>query len=122
MPTSQWNSKYEREFQKLNSNQRQAVTTIEGPLMVVAGPGTGKTQMVAMRIAEILRRTQLDARNILALTFTETAVSALKSRLVELIGPDGYQVTVTTFHGFAAEVIDQFRWVFGRQQAVRHLS
>ncbi|MEK7548562.1 MAG: UvrD-helicase domain-containing protein, partial [Patescibacteria group bacterium] len=59
MPTSQWNSKYEREFQKLNSNQRQAVTTIEGPLMVVAGPGTGKTQMVAMRIAEILRRTQL---------------------------------------------------------------
>ena len=90
--------------------------------MVVAGPGTGKTQMVAMRIAEILRRTQLDARNILALTFTDTAVSALKSRLVELIGPDGYQVTVTTFHGFAAEVIDQFRWVFGRQQAVRQLS
>jgi len=105
--------KFERELVKLNKAQRQAVETIEGPVMVVAGPGTGKTQVVAMRIANILRQTQLGARNILALTFTEAGVTALRTRLEKLIGADAYQVTIATFHGFANQIITTFPYVFG---------
>ncbi|QQG50049.1 MAG: ATP-dependent helicase [Candidatus Berkelbacteria bacterium] len=113
MNTAKKNQVFEREFARLNPAQKKAVRTIEGPVMVVAGPGTGKTQVVAMRIAEILNQTQLNARNILALTFTEAGVTALRSRLEKIIGSDAYQVTVATFHGFANEVITTFPYVFG---------
>jgi DNA helicase-2/ATP-dependent DNA helicase PcrA len=104
---------FERQLAKLNSAQRQAVETVEGPLMVIAGPGTGKTQVVAMRIANILRQTQLGPRNILALTFTEAGVTALRERLEKLIGTDAYQVTIATFHGFANEIVTTFPYIFG---------
>lgn len=90
--------------------------------MVIAGPGTGKTQVVAMRIAEILRRTQLGERNILALTFTEAGVSALRTRLETLIGPDAYLVTIATFHGFANEIINTFPYVFGFNSEALNLT
>ncbi len=80
--------------------------------MVLAGPGTGKTQVVALRIAQILSKTHATARNILALTFTEAGVTALRARLIEIIGPDAYQVTVSTFHSFANEVIGIFPYAF----------
>lgn len=107
------NQKFNRQLAKLNPAQRQAVETIEGPLMVIAGPGTGKTQVVAMRIANILAQTQLAARNILALTFTEAGVTALRERLVTSIGTDAYQVTISTFHGFANDIITTFPYIFG---------
>jgi len=103
---------FERSFHKLNSEQREAVEAIEGPVMVVAGPGTGKTQVLAMRIAQILIKTQSRPNNILALTFTEAGVTALRQRLVSIIGPDAYQVGINTFHGFANEVITTFPYVF----------
>src|SRR5436190_24296257 len=105
-------SKFQRALSRLNPAQRQAVETIEGPLMVIAGPGTGKTQVVAMRIANILQQTHLNARNILALTFTDSGVAALRNSLEKLIGPDAYQVTVTTFHGFANQIINTFPYLF----------
>ncbi len=107
------NEVFAREFAKLNTAQRQAVETIEGPVLVVAGPGTGKTQVVALRIAQILTKTHLSARNILALTFTEAGVTALRRRLEQFIGPDAYQVTISTFHGFANDVVATFPYVFG---------
>ncbi len=96
----------------LNKQQLEAVESIEGPVMVLAGPGTGKTQVVAVRIAEILQNTQISPRNILALTFTEAGVTALRSRLESIIGPDAYQVTIATFHGFANEIIGTFPYLF----------
>lgn len=113
MAKAEHNTIFDRELTKLNHAQRQAVETIEGPVMVVAGPGTGKTQVVAMRIAQILRQTQLNARNVLALTFTEAGVTALQKRLESIVGADAYQVTVSTFHGFANEVVATFPYVFG---------
>ncbi len=107
-----YSEKFAREFDKLNSEQKQAVETIEGPVMVIAGPGTGKTQVVALRIAQILFKTQVSSRNILALTFTEAGVTALQERLVDIIGPDAYQVTVATFHSFCNEVISTFPYAF----------
>lgn len=99
-------------YAQLNAEQREAVETIEGPLMVLAGPGTGKTQLVAMRIAKILYETQMDPWNILCVTFTESGVVAMRERLVSIIGTRAYYVRVSTFHSFCNEVIqdhpDQF--------------
>ena len=99
---------FDKEYKRLNKAQRQAVDTIEGPVMVVAGPGTGKTQILTLRIANILRETQADAENILALTFTESGVSSMRKRLAELIGSDAYRINITTFHAFANDIIKQY--------------
>lgn len=96
---------FSSEFKRLNPAQQQAVTSIEGPVMVVAGPGTGKTQVLAMRIANILQQTDTPAHSILALTFTESAAKNMRQRLVSLIGRTGYYLQITTFHAFCSGVI-----------------
>lgn len=106
----------------LNKEQRQAVEMIEGPVMVLAGPGTGKTQVVAVRIAEILSRTHALPRNILALTFTEAGTTALRTRLESIIGAEAYQVTISTFHGFANEVIGTFPYIFELDETSQQLT
>ncbi len=98
--------RFTNEKAKLNAEQRQAIETIEGPVMVLAGPGTGKTQVIAFRVAEILEKTDVSPRNILALTFTESGVVAMRQRLVSLIGVTAYAVNIYTFHGFANRVIN----------------
>ena len=102
------NEKFDLEFRKLNSNQKRAVEEIEGPVMVIAGPGTGKTQILAIRIASILRHSQVTPGNILALTFTNSGVYQMKKRLLEIIGAESYNVHVHTFHSFCNEVINTF--------------
>lgn len=97
---------FNKAYSALNSNQRQAVDTIDGPVMVVAGPGTGKTQLLSMRVANILRKTDTLPSNILCLTFTESAATAMRKRLVSLIGQDAYKVAIHTFHSFGTEVIN----------------
>lgn len=101
-------------YRQLNSEQRRAVDAIEGPVMVVAGPGTGKTQMLTLRIANILKQTDTPADAILALTFTEAAAQSMRRRLVDIIGSDGYRVHFHTFHGFCNEVIQQYPESFPR--------
>ncbi|MCX8020460.1 MAG: ATP-dependent helicase [Chitinophagaceae bacterium] len=96
-----------QEYERLNERQRLAVDTIEGPVMVIAGPGTGKTQVLACRIANILLKTDVYPSNILCLTYTEAGVIAMKKRLVSIIGPDGYNVQVHTFHSFCNKVIQE---------------
>jgi len=96
---------FEEAYNKLNPEQRKAVDTIDGPVMVIAGPGTGKTQILTLRIANILLKTDMGPEQILALTFTESGVASMRKRLVELIGSPAYQVTISTFHGFANDVI-----------------
>ncbi len=95
-------------YNKLNSAQRLAVDTIEGPVMVVAGPGTGKTQILTLRIANILKLTDTKPENILALTFTESGARNLKERLRQFIGSRAYRVNAFTFHGFAESLIRQY--------------
>ncbi len=90
----------------LNSAQREAVDTVEGPVMVIAGPGTGKTQVLAARIANILKVTDEQPHNILALTFTDAAAKNMRERIVKMIGEAGYYVRITTFHSFCAQVIN----------------
>ena len=99
---------FEREYKKLNSAQRRAVDAIEGPVLVVAGPGTGKTQLLSVRVANILKQTDTSASNILCLTFTNFAAANMRSRLNDLIGPSAHRVIVRTFHSFAAEIMNQY--------------
>ena len=91
---------FSSELKRLNPDQRLAVDTVEGPVMVVAGPGTGKTQVLAMRVANILKKTHAKPGNILCLTFSTSGAQSMRERLRELIGADAYGVTVSTIHGF----------------------
>lgn len=105
---------FEARYQALNEAQRRAVDTIDGPVMVVAGPGTGKTELLSMRAANIIRRTDTLPENILCLTFTESGATAMRSRLTDIIGPLAYKVAIHTFHSFGSEVINQNREYFYR--------
>ena len=99
---------FQSEYKKLNKAQKLAVDTIEGPVMVVAGPGTGKTQVLTLRIANIRVQTDTPPESILALTFTESAVAAMRKRLVEIMGAEAYRVSIKTIHGFCNEVIQDY--------------
>lgn len=94
-------------YAKLNDAQKLAVDTIDGPVMVVAGPGTGKTELLSMRAANILKQTDTLPENILCLTFTESGASAMRERMVQIIGKDAYKVAIHTFHSFGAEILNQ---------------
>jgi DNA helicase-2/ATP-dependent DNA helicase PcrA len=98
-------SNFDIEYKKLNPEQKIAVDTIEGPVMVIAGAGTGKTQTIALRIGKILNETQVNPSNILCLTFTENAALNMRERLLDLIGSSGYSVRIATFHGFCNSII-----------------
>lgn len=101
-------------YRKLNSAQREAVDTIDGPVMVIAGPGTGKTELLSVRAANILQKTDTLPENILCLTFTESGAAAMRERLVEIIGRDAYKIAVHTFHSFGSEIIANNRDYFYR--------
>ena len=101
------NKKFAEEYQNLNEQQRLAVNTIEGPVMVIAGPGTGKTQILASRIGKILLDTDALPQNILCLTYTDAGVVAMRKRLLRFIGPDAYKVNISTFHAFCNDVIQE---------------
>jgi DNA helicase-2/ATP-dependent DNA helicase PcrA len=103
----------------LNDAQRQAVDIIDGPLMVIAGPGTGKTELLSMRAANILQKTDTLPENILCLTYTDSGVIAMRRRLASIIGPAAYKVAIHTFHSFSTEVINHNRKFFYNGMAFR---
>jgi DNA helicase-2/ATP-dependent DNA helicase PcrA len=107
-------SKFEQEYERLNKEQQRAVDAIEGPVMVIAGPGTGKTQILAARIGRILLDTDTLPSNILCLTYTDAGVIAMRRRLQEFIGPDAYKVNIYTFHAFCNDVIQENLSLFER--------
>ncbi len=101
-------------YQKMNSEQKLAVDSIEGPVFVIAGPGTGKTQVLALRIANILRSTDAAPESILALTFTESGAGEMRERLERMIGSTAYKIRIHTFHGFAEYLISRYPDYFPR--------
>jgi DNA helicase-2/ATP-dependent DNA helicase PcrA len=104
--------KYETDFANLNEAQKQAVTDIYGPIQVIAGPGTGKTQLLALRVAYILKTTDTLPQNILLTTFTEAGAQAMRERIHGLIGEAAYQVPIFTFHGFGQDIINHYNQYF----------
>lgn len=103
---------FQERYGNLNANQKLAVDTIEGPVMVVAGPGTGKTELLSVRVANILQKTDTLPENILCLTFTESGQIAMRERLVGIIGKDAYKVAIHTFHSFGSEIMAAHREFF----------
>lgn len=119
MPTS---PEFKKRYDGLNPGQKKAVDTTQGPVMVLAGPGTGKTETLAMRIANILLTSQMDPWNILCLTFTESGVAAMRNRLVSIIGTPAYYVRIHTFHSFCNDIIKEYPDRFARSSAWQMLS
>ncbi|MEO8414598.1 MAG: ATP-dependent DNA helicase [Ginsengibacter sp.] len=106
MPSKNYQlEKFNKEYNRLNPEQKKAVDTIEGPVMVIAGPGTGKTQILSARIGKILLDTDTQPQNILCLTYTDAGVIAMRKRILEFIGADAYKVNIYTFHAFCNDVI-----------------
>jgi DNA helicase II / ATP-dependent DNA helicase PcrA len=91
---------------RLNEAQRRAITHGEGPLLVIAGAGTGKTRVITERIRQLLHSNpELTGENILALTFTKKAAGEMKARVVKTTGERGKAVTVATFHSFCETLL-----------------
>ncbi len=99
---------FEKRLDGLNEEQRMAVEAIDGPTLVVAGPGSGKTEILALRVANILKKTDTLSQNILCLTFTDSASSNMRKRLFELLGESAHKIPVFTFHSFAVHIINRY--------------
>jgi len=111
-----YTERFNRHLKSLNAAQMAAVESIDGPMMVIAGPGTGKTHILTARIGHILRDTDTQPGNILCLTFTDAGVYAMRERLLELIGPEAHRVHIYTFHSFCNNVIQENMEYFGRHE------
>lgn len=96
---------FDTAFASLNTKQKEAVMHTEGPVMVIAGPGTGKTQILSVRIGNILGNAHVLPENILCLTYTDAGAVAMRERLRYLIGQDANKVKISTFHSFCNELI-----------------
>lgn len=118
IPAINYNEAFDRELKRLNEHQLLAVSTIEGPVLVIAGPGTGKTQIIATRIGALLASEDAQAQphNILCLTYTEAGAIAMRKRLLSIIGTDAHRITIETFHAFCNTVIQQHTSYFGRRE------
>lgn len=99
---------FEFAFRELNEKQRHAAMTIFGPVLVIAGPGTGKTQLISTRVGYILQETDTLPQNILCLTFTEAGASAMRERLISLLGQSAYDIRISTYHAFGSELLRNY--------------
>lgn len=105
---------FQTRLSNLNKNQLSAVQELSQNLLIIAGPGTGKTELLSMRTANILKQTDVLPSNILCLTFTDSASVNMRQRLQQIIGESAYKVAIHTFHSFGVEIINQNREYFFR--------
>ncbi|HEX7633274.1 MAG TPA: UvrD-helicase domain-containing protein, partial [Candidatus Saccharimonadales bacterium] len=109
-------------YKLLNAKQKQAVDTIDGPLLVIAGPGTGKTQLLSTRAGKIVSLGNAAPSNILCLTYTETGASEMRARMARVMGPIGGEVAVHTFHSFGSWLINTNPEQFSQERALKPLD
>ena len=107
---------------RMNTSQRKAAEWGEGPLLVLAGPGSGKTYVLTMRVARIVSETLGSRFKVLGLTFTTKAADEMRSRVSELLGPDARRVRLATFHSFATGVVRQHGSYFGLRPDFKIIS
>lgn len=112
------NEEFDRAYKSLNKEQKKAVDSFEDPTMVVAGPGTGKTKILTLRIAKMLEGSVLP-ENILALTYTTAGVISMREKLLEIIGDRAYRVNIFTFHAFCEHIMKEFSFYFKKLEGFR---
>ena len=113
-PANPIKERYEPEFLKaLNPEQYQAVTTTEGPVLVLSGAGTGKTRVLTTRIAYILAMGLARPWEVLSVTFTNKAAKEMKERLEKMVGPDARSVWLGTFHSIGVRILGKYPDVVG---------
>ena len=100
-------SQLTKALDRLNPAQRKAAEWNEGPLLVLAGPGSGKTSVLTSRIAKVLHESSEKAFRILGLTFTNKAADEMRTRVMELVPGEEYRLFLGTFHSFCADVLRQ---------------
>jgi len=113
---------FQERYKNLNEKQREAVDTVEGPLLVIAGPGSGKTELLSIRVANILRKTDAIASSILCLTFTDSGVKNMKKRLESVIGSLAFDVNIHTFHSFCLEMIHDYPDYFYQDKKAENID
>lgn len=99
---------YQSRLQRLNEQQRAAVEALFGPVLVLAGPGAGKTEILALRIAHILQETDTPPEAILAITYTDSGGQSMRRRLQSIIGEAAYRVQIHTFHSLCLELLQRY--------------
>ena len=109
-------------LQGMNSNQCEAVNWQKGPLLVLAGPGSGKTYVLTMRIARLISETPEGRFRVLGLTFTTKAADEMRDRVTDALGAPSRRVRVATFHSFAADVLRQHGSYFGLRPDFRIIA
>lgn len=93
----------------LNIKQKEAVEYIEGPLLVLAGPGTGKTHLLSNRVEHILKTTDVGPENILCLTYTENGASNMRTRLLSTVGKGARKIAIHTYHAFGSDILSEYK-------------
>ena len=92
-------------LKELNEPQHEAVVNVEGPTMIIAGAGSGKTRVLTYRIAHLIKAHQIDPFSILALTFTNKAAKEMRERIESVVGTDARNLWMGTFHSVFARIL-----------------
>lgn len=95
------------QLENLNKVQLDAVTNVEGPMLILAGAGSGKTRVLTTKVAYLIKEKDIHPGNILAITFTNKAAKEMKERIFSLIGKDAFNIQISTFHSFGLKILKE---------------